>query len=206
MTASEWRSPPAEAVALARRGDPNAVGDVLMAYRDQLKRVVRTRLDQRVAGRLDASDVVNEVLGGACGSVAQWLRDGKSVYACLHRSVSMRLALIHREHIGVQKRSVQREQKLSHTLSRDSVLLLCARLAAPGETPSRVVSRQETYQIVGAALDELPDVDREIVILRTLEGTPTSEVAELLGLTEGAVKMRSLRAFQRLRSRLKSLE
>ncbi|MCA9257922.1 MAG: sigma-70 family RNA polymerase sigma factor [Planctomycetales bacterium] len=205
MSASEWRRPAREALLRARDGDPSAVGEVLMTYRDQLKRVVRTRLDRRLASRLDASDVVNDVLGAACESVAEWLQQQKSIYACLHRSLRTRLALLHRDHIGAQKRSVTREARLVGSVNQDSVMLLCRQLAGSNETPSRAAARVEICSIVRSALAELPDTDREIVVLRSLEGTPTSEVAELLDLTAGAVKMRYLRAIRRLRTRLNAL-
>jgi RNA polymerase sigma-70 factor (ECF subfamily) len=55
---------------------------------------------------------------------------------------------------------------------------------------------------VRAALDALPERDREVLVLRFLEDLPTAEAAAVLGVGEGALKMRVVRALQRLRELL----
>ena len=197
---SNWPEPTDSEIRRAADGDPDAVGGVLVLYRDQLKHVVRTRLDARLRRRVDESDIVNDVLGAACDDIGAWLRDGKSVYACLHRATRSQMAVLFRDHVATQKRSVAREEAAANArFADDSIASLCSRLQGDVETPSRIVSKQESLAIVRAALESLPELDREIVVLRTLEGTPTAEVAKLLGLSEGAVKMRHLRALKRLR-------
>ena len=178
---------------------------MLQAYRDQLKLVVRTRFDKRLSRRMDESDVVNEVMLLGCQQLPGWVRDGKSVYACLHRLVQNHLSLINRDHVTAQKRSVAHEAPAG-PLSQDSVFHLCKRLGSRQESPSRVVMREEAIERIRAALDELPVLDREVVVLRTLEGTPVKEVAAMLGISEGSVKMRLLRTLKRLRAAMISLE
>jgi RNA polymerase sigma-70 factor (ECF subfamily) len=52
---------------------------------------------------------------------------------------------------------------------------------------------------VRAALAALPERDREVLVLRFLEDLSTADAAAVLGVGEGAVKMRLMRALQRLR-------
>lgn len=58
---------------------------------------------------------------------------------------------------------------------------------------------------VRAALAELPESQRVVVVLHRYEGLTFGEIARALGTTEGAVKLRAFRAYERLRVRLASL-
>jgi RNA polymerase sigma-70 factor, ECF subfamily len=73
--------------------------------------------------------------------------------------------------------------------------------AATRGVVTRVLANED-HGIVGAAIGELPETDREIVLLRGIEQVPIGEVATLLGITAGAVKMRYHRALQALRERV----
>ena len=59
--------------------------------------------------------------------------------------------------------------------------------------------RQELRQRIQQALSQLSEHDREVLVIRHLEGLSTSETAAVLNLSEGAVKSRLLRALVRLR-------
>jgi RNA polymerase sigma-70 factor, ECF subfamily len=61
------------------------------------------------------------------------------------------------------------------------------------------VSDADLARRTARALADLPEDAREIVVLRDVQGLSTKETAELLGLTEGAVKVRLHRAHARLR-------
>ena len=73
--------------------------------------------------------------------------------------------------------------------------------AATRGVVSRVLAR-ESLDAVGAAIETLPAADREIVLLRGIEQVPVVDVATLLGITAGAVRMRYHRALQSLRERV----
>ncbi len=85
-------------------------------------------------------------------------------------------------------------------LPDDSVVRLARRLLAHGSNPSQALIRDELRERLRAALEQLAPHDREILVMRNLEQLPIAEIAAVLGLTEGAVKVRHLRALQRLRS------
>jgi RNA polymerase sigma factor (sigma-70 family) len=75
---------------------------------------------------------------------------------------------------------------------------LADRLAAPVSSPSRQLLRREMRDRVHAGLARLAPADREVLVLRYLEQLPTAEIAAVLGIGEGAVKMRHRRALDRL--------
>ncbi len=71
---------------------------------------------------------------------------------------------------------------------------------AGSEPVDQQVAREEEQAVVRAAIDELPDHYRTILLLRDIEGIATNEVAEQLGITPNAVKLRLHRARQALRT------
>ena len=79
-------------------------------------------------------------------------------------------------------------------------MLRLARLVASDTSPSQALIHSELRQRLRAALDQLAPHDREILVMRNLEQLPIAEIAEVLDLTEGAVKVRHLRALRRLRT------
>jgi len=75
-------------------------------------------------------------------------------------------------------------------------------IAPWSETPEALAQRSETRFEIERALEELDDKYRLVFILRDIEGLPIRETAEILDLTESAVKVRLLRARLNLRERL----
>ena len=72
-------------------------------------------------------------------------------------------------------------------------------LASADASPEERVTRADLARRTAKALAELPEEAREVVVLRDVQGLSTRETAELLGVTEGAVKVRLHRAHARLR-------
>jgi RNA polymerase sigma-70 factor (ECF subfamily) len=75
-------------------------------------------------------------------------------------------------------------------------------VAAAGDDPGREAERSELRERLLAALAGLPDSQREVVLLHDLEGWRHRDIAEMLGTTEGAVRVRLLQARRRLRATL----
>jgi RNA polymerase sigma-70 factor (ECF subfamily) len=70
---------------------------------------------------------------------------------------------------------------------------------ASGTSPSRHLLREEMRDRVRVALAGLRERDREVLAMRFLEGLSTAETAVVLGVSEGAVKSRLMRAVARFR-------
>ena len=76
------------------------------------------------------------------------------------------------------------------------------RLPDPAPDPLGVLAGREAATALRAALLELPEEDRAVILLSRLEGLRFREIAEVLGSTEGAVKVLAHRALLTLRKRL----
>ncbi len=67
-------------------------------------------------------------------------------------------------------------------------------------SPDVLAVREDLRQLVREAIDQLPDSYREVILLRDIEELSTEEVARLLNLSEGAMRVRFHRARQALRA------
>ena len=113
-----------------------------------------------------------------------------------------RLVDAYRFHLGARKRSVEREVPQRRLFDDESMNALAGHLADRGSSPSRQAHRRELRQRVRDALAGLPEIDRDVLSLRHLEHLSMREIAAILESTENAVRVRHLRALQRLRERL----
>jgi len=186
-------------------GDDLARGQLLERHRPRLRRMIAFRLDRRLAARVDPSDVVQETLAEAAAKLDDYLRQRPlPFYPWLRRLAQEQLADVCRRHLRAGRRSVTREEPAG--LPDESVLELAERLLDAGSGPSARLRRVERQALVRQALDRLPEGDREVLVLRYLEQLSTAEAAAVLEIGESAVKMRLLRALQRLRDVLKQSE
>src|SRR5262249_8889268 len=102
-----------ELLRRAGQGDGNSLQDLLTRYRNRLKRMVRLRLDPRVQGRVDSSDVVQEASLEVSRKLADYLREPPlPFFLWLRLLTGQKLALAHRQHLGVQARDAGREVSL----------------------------------------------------------------------------------------------
>jgi RNA polymerase sigma-70 factor, ECF subfamily len=195
-----------ELLDLAGQGDRAARNRLLDRHRQRLRALIALRIDPRLAARIDPSDVVQESLADADGRLSDYLRTRPlPFYVWLRERALERLIDLHRRHVRAQKRSVRHEEVRLAYLPDESMEQLAGRLAAGGSSPSARLQREEVHQRLRAALERLAERDREVLILRHLEQLSTREIAAVLGITEGAVKVRHVRALQRLRGLLGDL-
>ncbi len=183
----------------AAEGQTPALNELLDGFRDPIRRMVRARMDRRMASRVDASDVVQDVLLEASRRLPDYVRGPAMPFRLWLRQIAQdRMIDLHRRH-RAQRRDVTREQSTGQAAGDESSLDLAGKLVDSDLTPAAHAIRQELQRRFYAALDELRDDDREIVLMRHVEQLGNGEVAEALGLTPAAAGMRYLRALRRLR-------
>src|SRR5438067_8249234 len=186
----------------ARRGEPGAVDDLLGQFREPLRRVIDLRLDPVLARRVDASDIVQDVLIEANQRLTDYLKSPDMPFHLWLRHLAQdRIIDAHRRHRLAQRRSVDREQPIARPAWADeSSVSLVAQLIDTEATPTTEAIRHELQRRLADAVNQLSDDDREIILMRHHEALSNQEVAEALKLTEAAASMRYLRALRRLRA------
>jgi RNA polymerase sigma-70 factor (ECF subfamily) len=185
----------------AQSGDAHALDQVLTRYRGRLKRMVKLRLDPRVQGRVDPSDVVQEAYLEATQKLSDYLVDPKiPFFLWLRLMTGQKLALEHRRHLGVQARNAAREVSLHHgAYPAASSAALAAQLLGRISTPSQAAMRADLRLRIQEALNRMEPLDREVLALRHFEQLSNAETALVLGIKEPAACNRYVRALERLR-------
>jgi RNA polymerase sigma-70 factor, ECF subfamily len=182
----------------AEQGDREAMDRLMQRHRDSLHRMVRCRLNPGVAGRLDASDIVQEALLTASRRLADYLRNPRMPFHAWLRALARdRLTDAYRRQLA-DKRNVAREQQMpaDDASSLDPI----AQLRDDELTPAAMLLRKEFAMRFQQALEQLPEDSKEIVLMRHAEQLTNSQTAELLGISEPAAGMRYLRALRQLKS------
>ena len=154
----------------AARDDPSAIDRLLACHREPLRRMIAVRLDRSVGRREDASDVVQSVLLEASRRLADYLRNPVMPFQLWLRQIARdRLNDVHRRHRVAARRSIDRERPIAakEFLDRSS-LDLAAELRDRGATPAAEAIRRELAERFHAALQELGEDDREILLLAAL--------------------------------------
>src|SRR5215469_6737884 len=192
-----------ELLSQARAGRPEAVERLLTAHREPLRRMIGLRLDPALAARVDASDIVQDVLLEAHRRLQDYLRKPSMPFHLWLRHIAKdHIIDAHRHERLAQRRSVDREQALHAVRPDESSLDWAAQFFDQELTPASAAIRQEMERKVQEAIAKLGEDDREIILMRYVEQLPNQDVAAALGLTEAAASMRCLRAVRRLHALL----
>jgi RNA polymerase sigma-70 factor (ECF subfamily) len=155
-------------------------------------------MDRRLAKRLDPSDIVQEAMADASRKLPGYLRDQPLPFFPWLRCLALeRLIQAHRRHVRSLARSVGREEPEGLPFPGESALQLVDRLADSGASPIQALMEDERRGQVLAALGRLSPRDRQVLVMRYSEELSFGEIAEVLGVGVGAVKMRHLRAIER---------
>jgi RNA polymerase sigma-70 factor (ECF subfamily) len=188
----------------ARQGEAAAVERLLTNHREPLRRMIDMRIDPALAARVDASDVVQDVLLEAHKRLQDYLRNPAMPFHLWLRHIAKDHVIdAHRRHRQAQRRSLDREQPIARPgLSDQSSFELAGQLLDQEATPASAAIRRELQRRLDAAVAELDDDDREVILMRHGEQLSNQEVAVALGLSEAAASMRYLRALRRLRATL----
>jgi RNA polymerase sigma-70 factor (ECF subfamily) len=194
-----------ELLRQAQQGDADAVERLLTVHREPLRRMIDLRLDPALAARVDASDIVQDVLIEAHRRLQDYLRKPTMPFHLWLRHIAKdHIIDAHRHERLAQRRSIDREQSLNANRPGESSLDWAAQFLDAEMTPASAAMRQEMERKVQSAIEQLDPDDREIILMRYVEQLSNQDVADTLGVSEAAASMRCLRAVRRLQSMLLS--
>jgi len=181
-------------------GDPRALDELLGCHRERLRRMISLRIDRRLQGRLDASDVIQEAFLEAYQHFEEYAGARKTPFFLWLRFLTrQKLLTLHRRHVGTQGRDPRREISLAEAgaplATSES---LAAALLGTETSPSQAAMRWELKAEVQGALNRMEAMDREVLALRHFEQLSNAEVAQELGITKAAASKRYIRAVQRM--------
>jgi RNA polymerase sigma-70 factor (ECF subfamily) len=194
-------------ITRAAAGDVDARNALFARHTERLRRMVRLRLSRRLQGRVDEGDVVQEALLEAARKLNEYLqRPEAPFYLWLRHLTGLKLAELHRHHLGTQMRDADREVSIYRgALPEADSVSLAAHLLGTITSPSQVAVRAERQIRLQEAVNSLDPIDREILALRHFEQLNNQETAEVLGMSPSGATARHMRALKRLKTILESV-
>lgn len=184
-------------------GDEAALGELFGAHRDRLRRLVRLRLDRRLQGRVDPSDVLQEAYLDLARKLPEYAsKPAMPFFLWVRLVVVERLIRIHRMHLDAAARDPGREIALNQVGPQADSESVAAQLLGRVTTASRAAVRAERRRQLEATLDGMEPADREVIVLRHFEELSNDEAATVLGLSRGATSKRYVRAMLKLKAAL----
>ena len=185
----------------AQAGDQQALATLFAHYRDRLRQMVRLRLDRRMAGRIDTSDVLQDAYLDVARRFPEYAAaPAVPFYLWLRALTGQRLIDLHRHHLGAEMRDAGREVSLFRgVLPTASSASLAQQLLAGLTSPTQAAIREELQLRLQEALNSMDPIDREVVVLRHFEELSNGEAAEVLGIEPPAASKRYIRAIRRLK-------
>jgi RNA polymerase sigma-70 factor (ECF subfamily) len=185
----------------AGAGDPNALAELFDRHRDRLRRMIRLRMDRRLQGRVDPSDVLQEAQLEILRRAPAYAAEPRlPPFLWLRLITGQRLLALHRRHLGAQMRSAGQEIALHRgPMPQVTSVSLAEMLLGRLTSPTQAAQRAEVRVLLQEALNGMDAVDREVLTLRHFEELSNAEVAQVLGLSKTAASNRYIRALERLR-------
>jgi len=191
--ATPWASAPADVpegavdlrtlALLAAGDDPDATGELLRQVRVLVHRYARARLGRGYG----TADAVEDATQEACIAVLNALpryRDQGAPFEAFVYAIAARK-------VADARRAAERRPAPSELLVED---------ADPAPGPEEQALAGEDADRARDLLARLPELQREIVVLRVAAGWSAEETGRALGMTAGAVRVAQHRALNRLRS------
>ncbi len=184
--------------------DERALVELFAQNRARLRRMVRLRLDRRLQGRVDPSDVVQEAHIEVARRSAEYVANpAMPAFLWLRFITGQCLLATHRKHLGAQMRDADQEVSLHRgALPQATSVSLAELLLGRLTSPTRAARRAEMQVRLQEVLNTMDPIDREVLTLRHFEELSNGEVARVLELTKSAASNRYIRALVRLRETL----
>ena len=188
------------------RAEPAALAEAFAVHRPRLWRMVNFRLDRRLAGRVDADDVLQEAYLAAAKRIEYYAAGGfNSPFLWLRVIVQQTMIDIHRRHLVAQSRDAGREVAIFATYPQATSETMAIHLVGDWTSPSQAAVRVEMVDKVQAAIATMNPVEQEVLALRHFEELTNAEVAQTLGIEPKAASLRYVRALRRLKDILAEL-
>ena len=185
----------------ASQGDSQLLADLLAQHRGRLRKMVQVRLDRRLRGRIDPSDVVQEAFLEATTRLPDYVPNPTMpFFVWLRFLTAQKLMIFHRRHLCTEARDAAREISLYQgVLPAASSAALAKHLLGNLTSPLQAALRAERKVRLEEALNRMEPIDREVLLLRHFEELGNQETASVLGISPTAASNRHFRALKRLR-------
>lgn len=186
-------------IAAARRGDPRAVDSLFARNLPPLVAFIRSRAGKAVAARESAVDIAQSVFREVLQDVDKIELKGEAAFKNWLFMQATRKVLDRAKFLQRERRNVAREVELPEAGPAADAMLACYASIA---TPSQHAAAREELARFEAAVQQLPEAQRDAVTMSRLMNLSYPQIAEQMGMTESAVRGLVARGLAALSSHL----
>lgn len=180
-------------------GGEAALAELFLEYRERLERMVEFRLDPRIRGRLDASDVVQEAFFEISRRLPEYVQHpAVSPFVWMRQRTLQTMIDLQRKHFRDKRSPLRESSPVPDAISDGTSIALASYLIAEMTSPSQAAVKAEEMTQLTQALESMNEMDREVLALRHFELLTNQQVAEILELSITAASNRYVRAAARL--------
>jgi RNA polymerase sigma-70 factor (ECF subfamily) len=186
----------------AAAGNESAMAELFDLHRNRLRKMIQIRLDRRLQGRVDASDVLQDAYLDLARKLPSYAENRAIPFPLWVRLVvGERLLRVHRYHLGAAMRDAGREISIHQGgTPQVGTESLAAQLMGRLTSASMAVARAELQHSLQNALNGMEPLDREVIALRHFEELSNDETAAILGVSKAAASKRYVRALLKLKA------
>jgi RNA polymerase sigma-70 factor (ECF subfamily) len=181
-------------IVAARRGDVEAMGRAMLAFRDYLLLVANEELEPELRVKSGASDLVQETFLQAHRDIVGFQGQSPTEWREWMRGILQHLLANHRRRFRAAKRRVGREVAIDDVPREMSLFI--------ADSPSRDLERQKREALLIAVLQRLPDRYSEVIVWHNKERLSFEEIGRRHNVSAEAARKRWSRALERLRVEL----
>ncbi len=192
-----------ELTAKAVSGDRPALQELLLAYTPRISRHIAYRLPASLQGILDVEDVLNATFIRAFRNIGQLKETSEAAFVAWLKAIAVNQLKDALKSLTRKKRGGDFKRVRGAAADQSgSMFDLVEALSDHGDSPSRVVARDEAVGAIRVGIASLPDDQRQAIRLHVLEGRSLAETAAAMQRTPGAVRALIHRGKQQLRDGL----
>jgi RNA polymerase sigma-70 factor (ECF subfamily) len=187
-----------QSIAAAQSDRSESIVELLESYRAYLVLLARISIPREIQAKCGASDIVQETLLKAHDAFSHFKGQTEEEFTAWLRQILARRVVSWARRFRTAARDVRHEQQLER-FQAESAIRLGHLISTSQSTPSGHLKQREASVLLAEALESLGADYREVVLLRTLEDRPWSEVATRMSRSTDAARMLWVRAIKQLR-------
>ncbi len=181
-------------------GDRAAFDRLSLDCNDEIRALIAHLLGRDLRARVDVEDLHQETLLRAFRSIRQFRAGTEDGFRGWLKTIARHAVEECGRKMRAEKADIDRETPLAdRRCDNESEASFEPALTESETSPSRLLEREERYDRLRQALDELSDDHREVIVLARLRGLPMKEVAARMNRSPNAAAVLLFRAMMKLR-------
>lgn len=177
---------PQEIIRQAKKGDRKAFERLYKMYYVPIFRYIYLR----IRNKQETEDIVQEVFMKIYGSIESYQDQGKDSLAYF---------------FTIARNKVIDSYRKKKNVSLDENLVVFEQLESHYDNPEELFEQNENARIVNLAIQSLNDTQKEVVIMKYINGLSNNQIAQILGRKEDAIRQIQHRALKVLKQRLEGI-